>query len=246
MTIRAVVFDMGNTLTHFVGDWYTVRTAGMAALVEFYAGVGITLDGDALLTALMTAGGEGGKRTLERQVQITTTEALKQALRVVGAPIEADDYISAALWHYHTPESAAWVAVPGALETLAALSARGYLLGAFSNAPDDSMVQRQVEVRGYRRYLSPVFTSAGMGYFKPRREVFALFPLYWDLPADEIVMVGDVLQFDIVGAQAVGMRTIWTRQLELTQWNTAHYDQIVPDAEVRDIRDVVAVIAGWG
>jgi putative hydrolase of the HAD superfamily len=58
--------------------------------------------------------------------------------------------------------------------------------------------------------------------------------------AEEAVFVGDNPVSDIAGARNVGMRTIW-----LPNGTLATDDNVVPDAVIARLSDVVAVIDGW-
>jgi putative hydrolase of the HAD superfamily len=62
---------------------------------------------------------------------------------------------------------------------------------------------------GLKGYFEPVVISAEAGWRKPRREVFQKALDLLGLKADETLFVGNDLKIDVVGAQAMGIPTIW-------------------------------------
>jgi HAD superfamily hydrolase (TIGR01549 family) len=111
-------------------------------------------------------------------------------------------------------EEASWSAYPAALPVLRALAARGLRLGLFSNATSDRFIQRLVDRFGFREYLHPALSSAGVGIRKPDPAALQSFPVAWGLPAEAVVMVGDSLEADILCARRAGMRSVWTPSRE--------------------------------
>jgi HAD superfamily hydrolase (TIGR01549 family) len=96
----------------------------------------------------------------------------------------------------------------GALETLHVLRERGHRLALLTNGC--SLFQR----RKLTRYtLEPLFErvliEGELGYGKPDRRVFEAALEHFQAVPDEAWMIGDKLEADIGGAQALGIRGIW-------------------------------------
>jgi putative hydrolase of the HAD superfamily len=117
-------------------------------------------------------------------------------------------------------------------------------MGVLSNATDDAIIQRLVNRLGLRPWLSPVWTSAALGLRKPRREVFETLLKRWNLPPESVVMVGDRLEIDILGAQQVGMHTVLITADDVPS-NQLYCDVIVPDATIQRISELPALLADW-
>ncbi|RME74505.1 MAG: HAD family hydrolase, partial [Chloroflexi bacterium] len=138
----------------------------------------------------------------------TAEQSLREALRKIGAPDTAEALLTPAIKIYFAPEEEKWVRYPDTEDTLKRLSAQGYRMGLYSNATDDPFIQRLVNTRKLRPWLSPTFCSAQWGWRKPKPEPFLLIAQRWGLSPDEVVVVGDTLNADILGAQNAGMHSI--------------------------------------
>jgi HAD superfamily hydrolase (TIGR01549 family) len=204
--IKGIIFDLGNTLLRFEGDADSVAREGAEAMaVWFLKKKHIKLDEQALIEAFLRerqAGCEVASQTLQ---EVTAQQSLRQALARIDAPASTGPLVEAAIKIYFGPEEARWRSYPDAVETLKTLKSRGYRLGLYSNATDDPFIQRLVNRNGLRPWLSPTFSSAGWGWRKPKPEAFNLIARRWGLPPAELVMVGDTLNADILGARQVGM-----------------------------------------
>jgi HAD superfamily hydrolase (TIGR01549 family) len=207
--IKGIIFDMGCTLLRFTGDWDTVNRAGAEAMATWYfKKKHIKLDVSALVDnflAVRTAGWETARQT---QTEVLALQSLRKALQKIEAPPKAGSLVDAAIKIYFGPEEALWQRYPDTIDTLKLLKSQDYRLGLYSNATDDAFVQRLVNQNGLRPWLSPTFSSAGWGWRKPKREGFDLIARRWGLPAQEIVVVGDTLSADVLGAQNAEMHSI--------------------------------------
>ena len=106
-----------------------------------------------------------------------------------------------------------------ALDMLAELKAQGYLLGALSNGNAD--YQRV----GLSELMTFHFKADEVGFMKPHPAMFEQMLEHTGLAANEVVHVGDNPDHDVVGAQALGIKTVW---VNLTNATT----EIQADAEV--------------
>ncbi len=207
--IKGIIFDLGSTLIRFNGDWQAVVREGAEAMADWYLKKKhIKLDGVALIEAFLEARAAGRVLAEETHTEVLAQESLRQALRKIGAPAAAEALVEAAIKIYFAPEEAAYQTYPDAPETLKQLQSHGYRLGLYSNATDDKLVQRLVNQAYLRPFLSPTFSSAGWGWRKPKREPFDLIARRWGLSPEQIVVVGDTLNADILGAHNAGMRGI--------------------------------------
>jgi FMN phosphatase YigB (HAD superfamily) len=116
-----------------------------------------------------------------------------------------------------------------------------YRLGLYSNAYDDAFIQRMVNRLGLRPWLSPTFSSAGWGWCKPRREPFDLIASRWGLPPQEIVVVGDTLNADVLGAQNAGMHSILVTMDENP--SNADHRHIQPTAVAGSLSELPELVA---
>ena len=131
---------------------------------------------------------------------------------------------------------------PGIEDALRALSEQGLRIGLVSNTG-----------RSWGRYLTEVQNAAGIGrYFqsrqysdelrvrKPDPRIFEAALNGLDLPADEVVHIGDDVVADVAGAKAVGMRAVW---FNTGFWNGAKTDRA--DAEIRGHAELPRLLEKW-
>lgn len=100
------------------------------------------------------------------------------------------------------------IPVKGAEELLKYLSGK-YPVYCASNASRERQEHR-LSSCAFNKYISGIFTSEDIGFQKPAKEFFfacasALFPV----KPSEILMIGDSVNADIIGAKNFGLKTIW-------------------------------------
>ena len=129
----------------------------------------------------------------------------KEFIATIGYPPEAVDPFKHAF-------RAAWgkthTLVPGAKEMLENLQAKGYRLFAASNS-FGHLQRSRLERAGILKYLEDTYISMDIGYDKPDVRYFEEALRRCGLQPNEVLMIGDSLTTDILGAQAVGMDTIF-------------------------------------
>lgn len=239
--IKGIIFDLGGTLIKFESDYPTVMRAGAEAVADWFIKKRhIKLDGPALVEALLAKRHAGHQRANETQIEVLAQHALREALKKIAAPASAEALVEEAIKIYFEPEDAAWQAFPDAVTTLKQLKNQGYRLGLYSNASDDAFIQRLVNRCGLRPWLSPAFSSAGCGWRKPRPNGLELIAQRWNLPAAEVVMVGDTLNADILGAQNAGMSGILVTMDEHPSNHT--YRQIQPTAVAESLSALPEIV----
>ena len=84
-------------------------------------------------------------------------------------------------------------------------------------------------------YFKRIIESAVVGVRKPNPAIFALGVCALDLPASQVVVVGDTFTKDIAPAHALGCHTIWIKGL---QWEEKQYDETLPDGIISRISEL--------
>jgi putative hydrolase of the HAD superfamily len=202
--LRAVLFDWGGTL---VAGGYDEKlaAAGQAAGLAAIGSAECLPTRDALdrrfrdvyLPQLLAP----------REDEVDYVEVVRALFRDEGCVLD-----DAAAWRYVAAEHEAWRPahrlVPGALDLLAAVRARGLSLGLVSNAFDPGVLLRaELDRLGVAELIDVAVFSSETGKRKPHPAAFlgALDQLGVE-PADAL-FVGDRSVEDIEGAAALGMRT---------------------------------------
>ena len=84
-----------------------------------------------------------------------------------------------------------------------------------------------------------IIESAVVGVRKPNPAIFALGVCALDLPASQVLVVGDSFPKDIQPAHCLGCHTIW---LKGRQWEDEQQDETLPDAVVRHLSEIKAYL----
>ena len=227
--MRAVLFDWGGTLSvHHQVDVLATWAAAAAVLRP--------TDSAALAADLLAAEAQWWERCTLSGDASGTTELILRA--VVPGAHDADIQVALAAYH------AAWEATvehdAAAVEVLTGLRERGLRTGLLSNTHwPRALHERWLEKDGLLSLLDARVYTSDLQHLKPHAAAFAALLNALDVPAGDAVFVGDRLRDDVWGAQQVGMRTVL-----LTGRPTPSHD-VVPDASVPDLRDVLAVIDAW-
>ena len=88
---------------------------------------------------------------------------------------------------------------------------------------------------GIDHYFKRVIESAVVGVRKPNPAIFALGVCALDLPASQVVVVGDTVDKAIAPAHSLGCRTVWIKGL---QWEEKPCDETMPDGIISRITEL--------
>ena len=98
--------------------------------------------------------------------------------------------------------------VPGAEDTLRALQHKGYRLFAASNS-FGHLQRSRLQHAGILHYFEDTYISMDIGYDKPDVRFYEEALRRCGLQAHEVLMVGDSMTTDIIGAQQAGLDAIY-------------------------------------
>jgi len=175
--------------------------------------------------------------------QLLNRDAVSRAAAPLGWPVDAA-FLDEAAWVFFQPEIGMVTPYPDARQALAALQEMGLRVGLISNASDHRLVTSVLDRLRLAPFFDPVVSSAGYGRIKPDPGIFRSVLDHWDFPGGRCVMVGDTLDADVAGAQAVGVRTILVA-MDPNPANVAVAQRIVPDATAASLGEVVEIIRRW-
>jgi putative hydrolase of the HAD superfamily len=224
MTVEAVIFDWGGTLT----PWHTIdpRESWLAATDDPDAAARLAAAEDA---AWLRARDENRSATLAGVLD--------------AAGIDAADLVLAnyhAWWDPHT------LTDPDVPELFGWLREQDIRIGILSNTIWPRERHEGIFARDEVLALidGAVYTSE-IAWTKPHAEAFraALAAVGVSVP-ERAVFVGDRLFDDIHGAQVVGMRTVLVPHSDVPHWQRGHTEG-TPDAVVERLADLKAVIEAW-
>lgn len=236
---QAILFDLGNTLIYFDGEWEAIQGERDAALIQRLHQAGISPDGKAFLSQFND---QMEAYYAEREfefIEHTTAYLLRSLLAEWGYAQVSEEVIRSALADMYAMSQAYWKTEADAHPTLQALRAQGYQLGLISNGGDDADIQTLIDQAELRTYFDVILTSAAQGIRKPNPRIFLNALERLSLPPSQAAMVGDSLGADILGARNAGVFSIWITRRSDTAANLAHEDTIQPDAVVESLSELL-------
>lgn len=90
------------------------------------------------------------------------------------------------------------------------------------------------------QYFRCTVFSDEVGYHKPHQIIFRKAIQKLQVEADDAIHVGDLLEADIVGAKAVGMKTVWFNVAEKNYQRDEI--QFVPDYEIKNLTQLTEIL----
>lgn len=252
--IQAVIFDVGGTLLHYHDPqtddhqrhFRRITAQGFADLLDALRVRGIDLPPNETLL-----------KELDRQIRESYLTDLKE-LR--GGSIETPMRAALVAQNIAVSEQQ-WRAVrdvffdrideivfprEGVKQTLADLQEAGYRLGLISNTYWSAhMHDRHLQDHGLLEHLPVRIYSSEAPYLKPHPGIFKMALVALGVPAGEAVYVGDRLDVDVQGAQAVGMKGVLIDSpYRLEEIDGPPPEDVTPDAVIGELPELPAALKG--
>ena len=118
-------------------------------------------------------------------------------------------------------------------QVLEHLKQEGYPMVLVSNFYGN--INQVLKDAGIDGYFKEVIESAVVGVRKPDPAIFALGVCALDLPASQVLVVGDTYSKDIMPAYKLGCCTLWIKGL---QWEEKQVDESIPDGIIRKLSEM--------
>ncbi len=194
--IRAIIFDLDNTLLDFVKMKQFAVKAAITAMIE----AGLNVDEEKAYQDIFDLYVEKGWEN-----QQVFDDYLNQTVGKVSNKILAAGIVS-----YRRAREATLLVYPNVNKTLIELIKMGIQLSVVSDAPS-----REAWMRLYylnlHHVFDPVLTFDDTGVRKPSPKPFEMALEIMESTPDEVLMIGDWPERDVVGAKQIGMKTIFAR-----------------------------------
>lgn len=194
--IRAVLFDLDNTLTDFV----KMKDGAIVAAIEAMVEMGLPLARDEARRRIYAIYDREGI-----EYQRVFDQLLRDLYGQVPAPILAAGIIA-----YRRERDSQLVLYPHVKLTLTELLKRGLRLVVLSDAPALQAWQRLHHL-ALQHIFDHVITFDDTGERKPAAAPFRKAMELLGLSPGEVLMVGDWPERDMRGAAALGIRTVFAR-----------------------------------
>ncbi|CAB50615.1 TIGR02253 family HAD-type hydrolase [Pyrococcus abyssi] len=126
--------------------------------------------------------------------------------------------------------------LPGVRDTLEILREK-YRLAIVTSGPRYQILK--LKVSGLLDYFDAVITRDDVKAIKPNPKIFIAALERLKVEPNKAVMVGDSLEQDVLGAKALGIKTVWINQKGDNGYN-------LPDFEISSISELLEVLEDEG
>jgi putative hydrolase of the HAD superfamily len=220
--IKAVIFDLDNTLVDFMRMKHNAVEAAIKAMIDS----GLDLPDNVIREKIDEIYNEKGI-----EYQQVFDNLLHFFLGKVDYKI-----LSAAIVAYRTAREAELNTYPKVIPTLIRLIKMGIKLGVVSDAPSREAWLRLSYI-GLHHIFDAIVTFDDSGERKPSPVPFNLILERLGVKPEEALMIGDWAERDVDGAKAVGMKTAFARYGDT--FNTEVHNA---DYEIREVSEVINII----
>lgn len=194
--IKAVIFDLDNTLLDFMKMKEYAVKAAIAGMIE----AGLDIDPDKSYETIIGIYEEEGWEN-----QQVFNDFLNKTIGEVN-----NKYLAAGIVAYRRAREANLLLYPNVNHTLVELLKRGVKLAVVSDAPSREAWMR-IYYLNLHHHFDVVLTFDDTNVRKPSPIPFEMALSQLNIEAEEALMVGDWPERDVVGAKKLGIRTIFAR-----------------------------------
>jgi putative hydrolase of the HAD superfamily len=220
--IRAVIFDLDNTLVDFMKMKRRAIEEAIPAMID--AGLALSVkESNQIIDEIYKEKGI--------EYQQVFDAFLQRVLKKVDYKI-----LSAGIVAYRRAREAALTPYPHVYSTLNKLLKLGIKMGIVSDAPAKEAWLRLAYLN-FHHIVDAVVTFEDTGQRKPHSAPFLAIMEKLNVEPGETIMVGDWVERDIIGAEKVGMKTAFARYGDT--FDTKSHNA---DYELNDINELIDII----
>ena len=220
--IKAVVFDLDNTLI----DFMRMKNTAIAAAIKSMIDAGLDFPYSDIKSKIDDIYKEKGI-----EYQQVFDYLLNHFIGKVDYKI-----LSAGIVAYRTAREAELNTYPQVIPTLVKLIKMGIKLGVVSDAPSREAWLRLTYI-GLHHMFDAIVTFDDSHERKPSPVPFNLVLKRLAVEAKDAIMVGDWAERDVVGAKSVGMKTAFARYGDT--FNTLNHNA---DYEINSVAELVGIV----
>ncbi|MCP4230934.1 MAG: HAD-IA family hydrolase [bacterium] len=220
--LKAVIFDLDNTLT----DFMRMKERAVEGAAQAMVDAGLPKSRDEVIERIKSVYDREGM-----EYQKVFDDFIEDELGYVDPKI-----LAAGIVGYRKGREGALELYPHVNMTLFELMKRGLKLAVLSDAPQMSAWLRLAYLK-LHNVFDVVVTHDDTGRHKPAPEPFEMVLKKLDIEPSRAIMVGDWPERDIKGARELGMKTVYARYGNV---NAAASHS--PDFTINDIHELVGIV----
>jgi HAD superfamily hydrolase (TIGR02253 family) len=229
--IKAVLFDLDNTLIDLRKLKQMAIEASVAAMID----AGLKVPRNKIMKVIDKIYREKGV-----EYQKVFNDALKELIGKIDYKI-----LAAGISAYRKIKSAHLDPYPDVLPTLIELIRKGYKLGIISDAPKLQIWTRLCDAK--LQHFFDVVISAEDTEKRPSKLPFKLALKVLKLNPEEVLMVGDSIEKDIIGAKKLGIKSALAKYGEVKGYvvgfdSIKTKSKVKPDYILRKFSDLLKIL----
>jgi len=220
--IKAVIFDLDNTLVDFMKMKRRAIEDAIPAMID--SGLELSVaESNRIIDEIYKEQGI--------EYQQVFDAFLQRVLKKVDYKI-----LSAGIVAYRRAREAALIPYPHVYSTLNKLLKMGIKMGIVSDAPVKEAWLRLAYLN-FHQIVDAVVTFEDTGKRKPHSAPFLKILEKLEVNPDEAIMVGDWVERDIIGAEKIGMKTAFAKYGDT--FDTKSHNA---DYELNDINELIDIV----
>jgi HAD superfamily hydrolase (TIGR01662 family) len=238
---QVIFFDLGDTLIYFDGDWSKVLQRSTKNLWKSLAAAGYPLDREQFsqdFTSRMRNYYAERKKNL---IEKTTAKILIDFLSDLGFAEPDDNTIKIALNAMYAVSQENWNLEADTLPIIDWLQKQRFRIGLISNASDLEDVCSLLSKFDLTNYFEHTIISAEFGLRKPHQGVFKEALQLFQAEPQNCFMVGDRLDMDILGANQMGITSIWITRRSKHK-GIEHQFNVRPDYQISSLLEIKEIL----
>jgi putative hydrolase of the HAD superfamily len=220
--IKAVIFDLDNTLV----DFMAMKDASIKAAVHAMVDAGLQMSEQEAYDKIYQ---------IYQDTFIENQEVFDHFLQQELGKLD-HRLLAAGIIGYRRAREASLVLYPHVRSTLSWLLRQGLQLAILSDAPSRQAWLRLTSL-GLVHFFDTVITFEDTGYRKPHAAPFLKVLEKLELVPGEVIMVGDWMERDIAGASLLSIPTAYARYGDTFDTTESHADYILDD--INDLRSLI-------
>ena len=222
--IKAVIFDLDNTLLDFMGMKIMAIDAALNGMIEAGMDISRIKSRERIFEIYESKGWE---------YQGVLDDFIKEKTGSIDYKFLAGGIVA-----YKKAKEASLILYPNVYRTLIALTKLGLKLGVVSDAPSREAWMRICTVN-LHHVFDAIVTFDDTGELKPSPKPFEKISKLLNVLPENSLMIGDWPERDVLGAKKLGMKTAFARYGDVfsTQISGADYD-------IDNIQEILSIIEG--
>ena len=220
--VKAIIFDLDNTLIDFMKIKTNANEAAVSAMIK----AGLKINKSKALKFL---------KNLHRKYGLEYQKIFNKFLKEVLGKVDMR-LLAVAVVAYRKVKGDLFEPYPNAIHALSKLKSKGYTLAIVTDAPKFQAWTRLYEM-GIEKFFDFVITPEDTHSIKPSGLPFKMAIKKLKLNPEEIIVVGDWPNRDILPAKKLGMKTVLAKYGKWHQYKKVHTDY-----EIDDISELLKIL----